>query len=333
MKNTKVKALADGAVCTAVTVLLLVIAVYVPPLALFSIAVAGTPLIFLGVRHGLGTSGTACAASILVLFVLTGDPVSALLMGIVDLLPGLVIGYAISKRASFQITVFAAAGAVLFGIMLQLILLNASGGGDGIEKLVDGTLENTKQILNSVMGKLASAGTQGKDLTAVLNTMIDQMREMIFLYLPSFVVGASVVLGYAVCMMGIYVLRRLRICHVLYTPFNRLHASRSMCYVTMIMFLVASFSKDSTIYTAALKNMIGLLYAFIGVCGFSLIDYKFSEKLPSGYARAAIYAAAILAGYVMIGLITQVLILLGLVDGMFNFRRLSKAGEDHVKHE
>ena len=40
MKNTKVKALADGAVCTAVTVLLLVIAVYVPPLALFSIAVA-----------------------------------------------------------------------------------------------------------------------------------------------------------------------------------------------------------------------------------------------------------------------------------------------------
>lgn len=330
MKNTKVKALADGAVCTALTVLLLLIAVYVPPLAIFSVCIAGTPLIVLGVRHGAGISSIACVASILVLFVLTGDFLSALLLGIVDLLPGVVIGYAIFEKAKFKTIAFSAAGAVMFGLMLQLMLLNASGGGNGIEKLVDGTLDNTKEILSGIISKLPSAGEQGKEVLAVLNSVFDQMREMIFLYLPSFVIGFSVVLGYVVYMLGIYILHRLRICRVDYIPFNRLHASRSMCYVAMVLFLVASFSNDSTIYTAALKNMVGLLYAFIGLSGFSLIDYKLAEKLPSGYVRTMIYIAAFFVGYMMMGLIIQALILLGMVDGMFNFRCLSEAGENHV---
>ena len=62
------------------------------------------------------------------------------------------------------------------------------------------------------------------------------------------------------------------------------------------------------------------------VCGLAVLDYKFSEKLPSGYARAAIYGAAVLAGYVLMGFLIQILIFLGLLDGLFNFRRLQKAG-------
>ena len=332
MKNTKVKMIMDTAVCIGIACLFMVISLYVPLLALFSAVLGGMPMIYLGVKYRAGVSAVAGILGVLILILLTGNPFSALLVGIAALLPGCVVGYAIPRRAMFKTTVFAAAGAVMFGLLIQLILLNTSGNGSGIENAVNVTLDNAKDMMQQLTKSFAEAGTPNPSVFAAFDVAVDQIREMIFLYLPSFVIGASVVLGYLTVMAGIYVLHRFRICRILYPPFSRFHASRAMCWAAMIMFLVASFSNDSTVYTAALKNMVTLLYAFIGVCGFSLIDDKFSKRLPVGFLRAVVYFAAFFVGYLMIGFIVQILILIGLIDGMLNFRRLGKVGEDHVKH-
>ncbi len=334
MKNMKAKALADGAVCAALSVLLMVIGIYVPALSLLMCVAAGTPMIYLGVRCGTRISALAAVVGILVLFVLSGNVLTAVLTGVMDLLPGVVIGYAVSRKSGYYTTVLAAAGAILFGLMLQLILLNAGGGGHGIENTINDILNQVKSAADPVIGSLAEqGGDQAQNFAGIWNAGFEQMRALIFLYMPSFVLGASLVLAYFTVSMGIFLLRRVRALRIPYRPFCLFCAPKSMCYAAMILFFVSSFSQDSTVLTAALKNLVALMYAYFSVCGLSLIDFKLSAKIYSGYARFLVYFAAFLVGYIMMALVVQGLSILGIIDGLFDFRHLRKAGEDRVGHE
>lgn len=331
MKNTKAKALADGAVGTALTVLLMIIAMYVPVFALFSIFITGTPIIYLGVRHGTKVSALAALAAVLVLFIITGDPISAILMGIINLLPGAVIAFCMKNGRAYKRTVFAASASVMFGLMLELILLNASGGGHGIENLINGTVDNAKTVLDTVVSRFADVNPDYADtVSSMVDAITERVRYNIFLYMPSFVIGASAILGYGAVAAGLFMLRRMRIAKVLYIPFRRIQASKGMCYFAMICFMIAAFSTDSTVYTAALKNMVTLMYGFIAVSGLAFIDYKLSVKIMSGYKRAAIYALVFVLGYAVIGFLIQALIITGLVDGVFRFRKLIGMGGKDV---
>ena len=56
MKNFSVRAVADGAIVTALTVVLLAAAAYVPALGMFSIFVSGIPLVYLIIQRGFRVS-------------------------------------------------------------------------------------------------------------------------------------------------------------------------------------------------------------------------------------------------------------------------------------
>ena len=102
-----------------------------------------------------------------------------------------------------------------------------------------------------------------------------------------------------------------------------------MCYLAAVLFMITSLSADSTIWTAALKNVVILLYAYFAVCGISFVDYKLRKKIPSGFARGTIYFAALCVGYLFLGMLFQGLCILGMIDGVFGFR----IREERVGHE
>ena len=87
MNKNRARALAEGAVCTALTVLLMVIAIYVPLFTIFSTVIVGLPIVFMAVRHGLRRAGISALAAVLVTVFLLGDIVSALMMALLHLLP------------------------------------------------------------------------------------------------------------------------------------------------------------------------------------------------------------------------------------------------------
>ncbi|MEE1013440.1 MAG: DUF2232 domain-containing protein [Clostridia bacterium] len=334
MNTGKVKALTEGAIAAALTVLLMVLTVYVPLFAMLSVLIVGLPTMFTTVRHGGRIAVLSAGAAVLVMIFLLGDLLSTVLLAVTNLLPGLMIGFAIRHRKSFKTMVFAASGAVLIGLMLELLLLNASGGGDGIVRLLDGALENTRQILNQAAGQFGE--TEQAQLLPILETMnqaLGRVKELLLLYLPTLVIAMASVMGYGAAAVGIFMLRRLRIARVPYVPFSMLHATRAMCYLSVILSLVGNLAQDTTVFTAALQNMSLILDCFIGVCGLSLIDYKLGEKISSGYARAGIYLVVLVIGYVAIGLLAQVLVFLGFLDGLFRFRRFHKVGENHGENK
>lgn len=333
MNTGKVKALTEGAIAAALTVLLMVLTVYVPLFALLSVLIVGLPTMFTTVRHGVKIATVSAVGAVFVLIFLLGDFLSAALLAVTNLLPGLMIGFAIRHRKSFKTTVFAASGAVLVGLMLELLLLNASGGGNGIANLLDGALENTRQILNQAVGQFETEQAQLQIMVETMNQALGTVKELLLFYLPTLVIAMAVVMGYGAAAVGIFMLRRLRIAQVPYVPFSMIHATRAMCYLSVLLSLVGNLAQDTTVFTAALQNMGLILDCFIGVCGLSLIDYKLGEKISSGYARAGIYLAVLVVGYVAIGLIVQALVFLGFLDGLFHFRRFHKVGENRGKNK
>ncbi len=334
MSNGKVVLLRNTAICVVFSTLFIIIGGIVPVLSMPMLVVANALMVFLSVRHGLRASAGAAFVSVLLLTFVFGDIFSALLSGIMSLLPGVVIGRAINGRFGFATIVYAGAGIILFGFLLQLILLNASGNGTGIEALVSQAIQNVRQVADETFAVLKQQSPEKvQEIQKSWNAALSQIRDMMFLYLPTFVIGVSVVLGYLTLMVAIFVLHRTKAKRIVYRPFWGFVAPRSMCNLTMILFLITTFSLDYTIWTMALKNMTVILYGYFAVCGLSFIDYKFKRKVPSGYARAAVYLAAFFATYLFVGMVFQGLSILGMIDSVFGFRRLYKAGEKHGQNQ
>ena len=206
MKNFKSRMIADGAVCTALTVLLTVIAIYVPIFSIVSVAVVGIPLAYLGIKHGFGLSCVAMLASVLVIFIITGDILSAVILGVTNMLPGIAMGFCGRNKNSFKRSVIIISASVLIGLMIQLLVINYSAGGNGISKMIDETISRTKDMMLPLLKEFSSMSVgQGIDISDTLNETFNLMQEYIYLYIPAFVIGASAVIGYIVYMFGIFV--------------------------------------------------------------------------------------------------------------------------------
>lgn len=332
MRKNKVHALTEGAIGTALTVILMLVAMYLPVFALFSVIIVGLPITFLGVRHGMRVTAVAAAASVLMMMLMAGDVVSGLMLGLVHLLPAMAIGYTINRHKPFGVTVFAAAVAVLIGLVAELMLLNAAGGGNGIVNLLDMNIENAKQVFQQAVENL-DGGEQLENIAGAINQAFSQVKELLLLYLPAMTIGIACVLGYCTVAVSIFLLRRMQVLKVPYLPFSMFHAPRSMCYLSIILRMISYGAEDGMVIMAGIQNMALLLDCFIGVCGLSLIDAKLSKKISSGYARGGIYLAVLALGYPAIGMIGQILVFLGFLDGLLHFRRFHKVGEGYGEEE
>lgn len=334
MKNSKASMISDAAIVVALTVVLMVIAMYVPFFGLLSVFVSGIPLAYLVIKRGLGISITAFAASILVMFIIMGDLLGAAVLSVVTLLPGLVVGYTIWKNFRFTHILLAAAVSALFGMMLQLMLINAlTADGHGLEEILNSSLEMIKGILQSASENVKSLYADNQtDFSTMINTVIEAARATVTMYFPSFILIGSAIVGYGVTIVAVFVLKRLRVRSVPYIPFYRIKAPKSMCYTAVGIFLLTMFTSNESVFTAALNNVVFILYAYIAVCGLSLLDYKFREKLSSGYKRAMVYVAVGIVGYILISFVVDILIIVGMIDGVLDFRRI-KAGDGRGEGE
>ncbi len=335
MNNKKTKALAHGAICAALSVILMCLAYYLPFFSTVSVLFAGLPMVFLGTRYGGKIAAISAMAAILVLPMLMGNILSALLLGVLNLLPGVVIGYGIAHRKRYLTVLAFASGAILIGLVLQILLLNSmTADGNGIAAILDEIVAGAKTMMGQMIDGLGEAEKQQLlPVTDTLYQAMDMVKVAFLLYLPTILIAMATALGYGSMATGIFMLRRLKIRRVNYLPFSMIQASRGVCYLSVILSLFTSFSVSTAPMAVGMRNMAALLDCFLAVCGLSLIDNKLSRKVASGYARTGIYAAVFVIGYVLIGFISQALIFLGLLDGMMDFRRSYKVGEGYGKDE
>ncbi len=324
MKNTKVRALTDTAVASAICALLIIILTFVPPLSFVVALFASTPIMYVTLKWKwqYGTIGTLCA--FLVSFVLIGDGLSVALAMLTYILPGLIFGVCVSKGVKFLPAVAVSSISAIVALVLELMILN--GGGDGIENMMSeiiGSMGETVEATLSQMGAMAEA-----DISYFVAELISQTLNMFMRYIPSIVLGGAFVYSYIIAMLGSFILKRLRVKNVEYTSFSMLYASRSMCVITVVLFALCNIDLLTGVYLAAIENMLLLSIMALAVCGLSSVDFRLKRRVRPWFIRAIIYLGVFLLGGVFSSMIMTVLIFTGFIDGILGVRNPQNTGDD-----
>ncbi|MEG1442272.1 MAG: DUF2232 domain-containing protein, partial [Oscillospiraceae bacterium] len=212
--------------------------------------------------------------------------------------------------------------------------LNASAGGHGISNMLDTLFENVKSTTAVMVKTLTDSGKfKDVDLAKVFGVLIDNMRVMIEVYMPSILICTAAVMSYFVTMFCMFVMRRCNIKAIKPLEFSMIKVPKNVCYVAVVLFLITMFSHDSSRLTAALNNMVTILYFCVCVDGLSFVDFKLKQQIPKQYLRTIIYIAAFLVGYMFIGVVINILIILGMLDMTLDFRRIKGAGDYNGENE
>ena len=323
MKNTKVRAIADTAVASALGALFIIIMVYVTPLTTLMSFVIGVPTIYIAYKWDWRFACLCTLCSAFAAFVLIGDALSLGLIIVTYVLPGLVFGICISKRVkTFNAIMFSALAAII-GFVAELMLLN--GGGDGILNLIKEFTGNMEQTLGAAVSQ---AGVFSEnDIKVIISEMMEQTADMFMLYLPSFVIIAAAIYAYCSSVFSLFILKRVGLKNVPKLKFYMLHAPKSMCIAVIILFVLCVGDDGKTVYMAALQNLLFILTSAIAVCGIATIDYRLKKHIKSGYIRTIIYISVFFAGVAFASSIMTILTVLGFVDGMRGSRVSEEVGD------
>lgn len=329
MRNTKVNALAEGAVAAALCTLLNIISIYVPVLSLFTTFLCGFPLMLVFCRWGAIVGFTSMVCSYAVTFIMTGNILSPLLLMFLYALPTAMFGLMINKRQKFSNAVIVTALFVLIGFVAQLMVLN--GDGSGIEAQLSAMSEEMGSSLGNILSQ--NPGLATADINTLISEAIEMTVNTLMLYLPAIAIVFSAAIGYIISAFAVFLLKRLKIKNVPYVSFNMIKAPTGTIFVFIISFLLIHAYDDGGIIISAIKNLSVIATAAVALSGFSFVDYVLSRKIKSGYIRAVIYAAVWFVGFMMIPFIFELIILLGIFDSLNKKRVPDETGDDKLEKE
>ena len=329
MRNTKVKAMAEGAVAAALCTLLNIISMYVPVLSLFTTFLCGFPLMIVFCRWGAMVGFTSMVCSYAVTFIMTGNVLSPLLLMFLYALPTAMFGLMINKKQKFSNAVFVTALFVLIGFVTQLVILN--GGGSGIEAQLSAMSEEIGSSIGSIFSQ--NPALENSDINRLISEAMTMTVNTLMLYLPAISIIFSAVLGYVISAFSVFLLKRLKIKNVQYVAFNRIKAPNGTIAVFILSFLLIHAYDNGGIIISAIKNLSVIATTAVAISGFSFVDYMLSLKFISGYIRAAIYAAFWFVGFMMISIIFELFILLGIFDLLNKKRVPDETGDDKLEKE
>ncbi len=327
MKNFSAKAVCEGAVVSALTVILVLMGTYVPVISMLAVFICGLPLAYLAVKYNAKSAIIAFIVSLIILFIITGNIISVIINACVVMLPGFVAGCSIGRNKSYYNTFFAVSAAVLFGVIVNILMINAyTGSENGIAEMLESTVNSAKNMLMPIVQEAENSGAAG--ISDAIDSIFVNTKIMILSYFPTILIIYSLSIGYLALASVIFFMKRMCIKDYEYVKFSMLKAPKSMSIVLVILMLVSLLSDDATIYTLALKNVTAVLAFILAVNGLSLLDFSLQRKIPSGYARFGIYAAVMLFCNFIISILFYLLMLAGMIDANRDIRMLKRVGDD-----
>ena len=227
------KAIRDGAMMTALTVIFMLIALYVPLFSVIGMFLSGLPLAVLYIKDGIRPTVWSAVVSVLILFAFTGNILSVLSLVIANGLPGIVAGICVKKKLNLFYSVVYTGTAFLFGILTELLMIRLFMGG--IETMFAQMFEMTEKSLEEISKLFADTGVSlaGKEeFTAAMELIKTTFR----LYFPSMLVIMSMVSGYIVYSVYTLILRKLRLTGIKPCPFSMLRAPRRLGNVAVLLY-------------------------------------------------------------------------------------------------
>lgn len=265
------KKITDGALLTAVYVVLMLLVVFIPVLLVFGIFLLPIPIIMYGAKHGFRASIIMAIAALALSFIFA--TALALPLALFSIFGGLIIGSGIyHKRGAYEILAQGTVG-FIFGFVAVIALLQFVFSINIFEQM-DAAIEDSINMTRSLSQSLQVA----QEMSEPLELMEEQLLHVKD-YIPATIAITSLMMAFIAQWVSYRVISRIDRQRLVFPPFKHLNFPVAVIWIYFIAILFSLFNMeaDSMLYLVLL-NVTALLVVLILVQGFSFLfffaDYK-----------------------------------------------------------
>jgi len=307
----------------ALTAVLMLLNRFVPLFSVIGVFACGVPMAALAARNGFKVIIPAVTAVFFVAVLLGDGIVAAVSTILMSILPGAVAGYMLGRRKPFFYSIFATALVVCLGWVFELVVIEFLIG-KGIDEMFAEVIEQTKALMKGVTDTLGETLAKDNGITpeALTETLFGALEFVMRLYFPSIVVISSLFAGYITVRVSGFVIKRAKLAPIAVLPFSHIRATRGMAVISVLAYLLFMFTNAESSFGAVLANVVLIMHSILAVCGLSFIDFKLKGSIKAAPARFLIYGAVMMLGGILVSIISNILIMIGILDSGRDFRGL-----------
>lgn len=312
-RNTNTKALVESGLMTALTVVLMLAAYYLPLLGYAASFVWPLPIAMVYVRHGKKYSLMALVASGLVAGLIIGC-IPAVSMLLSFGIAGVVLGYCVVHKMPAHNTIVLMAVSIFIGVLVLLKLSSVFLNQD----LIAMTIDTFNQSIEAVKEMYASMNIPEEVVNQALGA-IDTSRMVMIM--PIILAGSSLFMAFICYLIAGKLFKRFKIQVESVRPFSEWYLPRGLVFtVTVIVLIayVASIAKWNRAESYFNNSYLVFIYMFM-INGLCSLDYFFKSKGLPRVPRVIICVLVIFSG------LSTILIFIGLIENALNLRKLDKS--------
>ena len=269
----KPRAITEGALITAIAVVLALGCYYIPLLYLFYVLVP-TPIAVLAKRQGVGVAlvSALAAGAITFLFI---DPLTASTYLFYFVFVGVALGWCYSAGKSGFIRMVVGYMGAFIAIMLSIVVISAVSGTDimaQIGEAIDLSGQQAAEIYRSAL-----PADQVGPFNESVNTLVAQMKLMIpavFLILPFFIAWFNVLLTDFVLIRTLHQIEPLRKISQWEAPVS-LQVFMALMLVLTIIFQLLPANTVPQVYSTTISVLSDLVFT---LQGFSFVFWFLFRK-------------------------------------------------------
>lgn len=310
----KTRAMVEAALITAIAVIFTLASIYIPLLS-YALIFLPVPFIVIGAKHGIKYNILSVIAASIIVGSMT-DPVRAIYISLVGGLSSVVMGYMIEKKYSFKRTVFFGSIASIVSSIISLTLVSYFAGIN-VKDMIEQSFTLSNEINQSLFRNL---GTDADQLEEMME-MMEHLKRMSIMLLPSSVVFGSVMFTYLNYIVSGAILKRMGYTIEKPSSFSQFSLPRNILMGSFLILVLTYLVRDlqgidfETLFT----NVLYLFFIVYLIQGLAVANYYMEKR---GFGRGIRIIIIVL--FLIIPNTALILMFTGLFDVIFNIRKLEK---------
>ena len=313
MVSNRLTPLTESGILAALSVVLGLMAVYLPILGVIAVMVWALPLLIVTVRHGLKYGIAAAVAAMAVLSLFAGPPLAFRLF-LAFAPTGVVLGWGVRAGYSGTRVFLSGLAASMVAKLLGFALVFFLMGIDPWQAQLDGM----KEAFATTSSMYEAMGVSGEDLAAS-QKQLDDALTMLAQLAPVILLLMGLFDTFVTYFLGTRVLRRLgHSVPVALPPFSEWRMPRAFLYLFVLSIIAMYWGTNHELpmlHQAGLNaNMIAMMAGLVE--GLVLLHVLLKSYQVRTFLRVIIYVIVCLNG-----LLLQVVAFTGLVDMIFDYRK------------
>ncbi len=278
-----------------------------------------------------GNTIAAAVASVITLgycFLFNSTADVAIMLFLCGIVPGILLSVAYKKALPLSYLVAVPTCCYISGRAYMFFSYKSENGTNMFEDAISLISTNFHKSLSAIVQQ---TGEQlDEEVIALLSQAMDFSFKTLLQLVPCLIILYSCMMALVLVWLSKKTAMGFGCAPV--RSFSKIYAPRAISWLIFLCLIGSFVAKESMSFFFI--NLLVLFLAYYMLCGLSLLDFFFQKVLHIPWLRAFIYAAALLVlSLILPQLALGLLVLAGMADIIFDFRKLRPPLPDFPENE